>query len=85
MLAAMGVEQVGPVDLHLRTATGTRVVRVEPGVHAYAAGGCRVRLRFDPAADAKPGAIDHSPAGRGWRTLAAQSRTTLPGWSASTA
>ncbi len=29
-VAAMGVEQLGPVDLHLHTATGTRVVRVEP-------------------------------------------------------
>lgn len=35
-LAARGVEQIGPVDLHLQTAVGVRVVRVEPGEHAYA-------------------------------------------------
>ncbi len=35
-LVARGVEQTGPVDLHLQTAVGTRVVRVEPGEHAYA-------------------------------------------------
>ena len=57
---------------------GTRVVRVEPGEHAYAAGGSGSESEFDPAADAKPGAIDHSPAGRGWRTLAAQSSDDAP-------
>ena len=33
---------------------------------------------FDPAADAKPGAIGPSPAGRGWRSLAAQSEEDAP-------
>src|ERR1700683_5738450 len=32
-IAAKGVEQFGPVDLHLHTATAVRVVRVEPGEH----------------------------------------------------
>ena len=77
-IAARGVEQAGPVDLHLRTTTGTRVVRVEPGEHAYAAGGTGSDSEFDPAPDAKPGAIDHSPAGRGWRALAAQSSDDAP-------
>ncbi len=30
-LAAAGVEHVGPVDLHVQTGTGVRVVRVDPG------------------------------------------------------
>ena len=33
---------------------------------------------FDPAADAKPGVVGHSPAGRGWRSLAAQSTDDAP-------
>jgi len=77
-IAARGVEQAGPVDLHLRTTTGIRVVRVEPGEHAYASGGTGSASELDPAADAKPGAIDHSPAGRGWRSLAAQSGDDAP-------
>ncbi len=72
-VAARGVEQAGPVDLHLHTATGVRVVRVEPGEHAYAAGCSGRETEFDPAADAKPGIIGASSAGRGWRSLAAQS------------
>ena len=46
-IAARGVEQLGPVDLHLQTATGVRVVRIEPGEHAYAPGcsGRRDRVR----------------------------------------
>ena len=51
------MEQHGPVDLHLHTATGVRVVRVEPGEHAYASGGCGDETEFDPAADAKPGVL----------------------------
>jgi lysylphosphatidylglycerol synthetase-like protein (DUF2156 family) len=77
-IAARGVEQAGPVDLHLRTTTGTRVVRVEPGEHAYAAGGTGSESEFDPAADAKPGAVGHSPVARDWRTLAAQSSEEAP-------
>ena len=72
-IAARGVEQAGPVDLHLHTATGVRVVRVEPGEHAYAAGCSGPETEFNPAADAKPGVIGPSSAGRGWRSLAAQS------------
>ncbi len=79
-LAAHGVEQLGPVDLHLRTATGVRVVRVEPGEHAYAAGcsGQETETEFDPAADTKPGIVGPTPAGRGWRSLAAQSTDDAP-------
>ena len=72
-MAAKGVEPAGPVDLHLHTATGVRVVRVEPGEHAYAAGCSGPETEFDPAADAKPGVIGPSSAGRGWRSLVAQS------------
>ena len=77
-IAAKGVEQLGPVDLHLHTATAVRVVRVEPGEHAYASGCSGPETQFDPAADAKPGVIGQSPAGRGWRTLAAQSTEDAP-------
>ena len=77
-MAAGGVEQLGPVDLHLQTATGVRVVRVEPGEHAYASGCSGPETEFDPAADAKPGVIGHSAAGRGWRSLAARSTEDAP-------
>ena len=77
-LAAQGVEQLGPVDLHLHTATGVRVVRVEPGEHAYASGRNGPDTEFDPAPDCKPGAIGHSSAGRGWRTLATRSTEDSP-------
>ncbi len=77
-LAAAGVERFGPVDLHLQTATGVRVVRVEPGEHAYASGCSGPETEFDPAADAKPGVVGHTPAGRGWRSLAAQSTDDAP-------
>jgi lysylphosphatidylglycerol synthetase-like protein (DUF2156 family) len=77
-IAAKGVEQLGPVDLHLRTANGVRVVRVEPGEHAYATGCSGPETEFDPAADAKPGAVGQSSAGRGWRMLAAQSDRDSP-------
>jgi lysylphosphatidylglycerol synthetase-like protein (DUF2156 family) len=78
VLAARGAEQVGPVDLHLHTATGIRVVRVEPGEHAYAAGCSGTETEFDPAADAKPGVTGPTSAGRGWRSLAAQSTDDAP-------
>jgi len=62
-LAAAGVEHLGAVDLHVHTGTGTRVVRVEPGVHVYA------RTPEDgPTADAKPGVEDST--GRHWRSVA---------------
>ena len=77
-VAARGVEQLGPVDLHCQTATGVRVVRVEPGAHAYTIGCSGPETEFDPAADAKPGVIGHSSAGKGWRTLAAQSTDDAP-------
>ena len=77
-IAARGAEQHGPVDLHLHTANGVRVVRVEPGEHAYASGSCGEDTEFDPAADAKPGVLGQSPAGKGWRTLAAQSDRDAP-------
>lgn len=77
-LAARGVEHLGPVDLHLRTARGERVVRVEPGEHAYAPGCGGTETEFDPAADAKPGIVGPTPAGRGWRALSAQSGEDAP-------
>ncbi len=77
-IAARGVEPHGAVDLHLHTATGVRVVRVEPGEHAYASGCSGPETEFDPAADAKPGAVGHASAGKGWRTLAAQSDRDAP-------
>ena len=77
-ITARGVEQLGPVDLHLQTATGVRVVRIEPGEHAYAPGCSGPETEFDPAADAKPGAVGHAAAGRGWRSLAAQSHDDAP-------
>ncbi len=77
-LTARGVEHLGPVDLHLHTASGVRVVRVEPGEHAYAAGCSGPETEFDPAADAKPGIVGPTPAGRSWRTLAAQSNEDAP-------
>jgi lysylphosphatidylglycerol synthetase-like protein (DUF2156 family) len=54
------------------------VVRVEPGAHAYTVGCSGPETEFDPAADAKPGVIGHSSAGRGWRSLAAQSTDDAP-------
>jgi lysylphosphatidylglycerol synthetase-like protein (DUF2156 family) len=78
VVAARGVEQLGPVDLHLHTATGIRVVRVEPGAHAYTSGCSGPETEFDPAADAKPGIIGQSSAGKGWRSLAAQSTDDAP-------
>ncbi len=77
-IAANGIEQMGPVDLHLQTTTGVRVVRVEPGEHAYAPGCSGSETEFDPAADTKPGVIGPTPAGRGWRSLAAQSTEDAP-------
>jgi lysylphosphatidylglycerol synthetase-like protein (DUF2156 family) len=77
-MTARGVEQLGPVDLYLHSATDVRVVRVEPGEHAYAAGCTATETEFDPAADAKPGVVGRSSAGRGWRSLAAQADRDAP-------
>ena len=69
-LAAAGVEHLGAVDLHVQTGTGTRVVRVEPGVHAYG------DTHDEPTADAKPGA--GQPVGRHWRTVAQDAPEDAP-------
>ena len=69
-LAAAGVEHLGAVDLHVQTGTGTRVVRVEPGVHAY--GG----PHDEPTADAKPGA--GRSVGRHWRSVVQDSPEDAP-------
>ncbi|HEX4244462.1 MAG TPA: phosphatidylglycerol lysyltransferase domain-containing protein, partial [Acidimicrobiales bacterium] len=77
-LAGMGVERAGGVDLILQTAAGARTVRVEPGEHAYASLISAAESEFDPAADAKPGAVERSLAGRSWRTLAERSESDAP-------
>jgi lysylphosphatidylglycerol synthetase-like protein (DUF2156 family) len=76
--AEIGVEQLGPVDLHAQTASGTQVVRVEPGEHAYTSGCNGPETRFDPAPDTKPGIMGASAAARGWRNLAARSSDDAP-------
>ncbi len=79
-VAAMGVEQLGPVDLHLHTATGTRVVRVEPDSSSLAPGSPvpeRVS-EIPPTADAKPGGADCTPAGRQWRHLCTSAPDDAP-------
>ncbi len=76
--AELGVEQLGAVDLRVHTASGTRVVRVEPGEHAYAAGCEGVESRYDPVPDTKPGVVGASPAGLGWRHLAVRSTEDAP-------
>ncbi|HEY6622479.1 MAG TPA: phosphatidylglycerol lysyltransferase domain-containing protein [Acidimicrobiales bacterium] len=77
-LADMGVERAGAVDLILHTASGVRTVRVEPGEHAYASPSSVTESEFDPAADAKPGAVERSLAGKSWRTLAERSEGDAP-------
>ena len=77
-VADMGVEQAGGVDLNMHTAAGTRTVRVEPGEHAYASPSGATESEFDPAADAKPGAVERSLAGKSWRTLAERSESDAP-------
>ena len=76
-IAAVGVEQMGPVDLHLHTVTGERVVRVEPGQCAQASGEGGPEA-FHPGADAKPGLVAAPPTGSGWRTLAVKSPEDAP-------
>jgi len=65
-LAAAGVEHLGPVDLHVQTGTGVRVVRVDPGTCAT---DTATADPGDRTADAKPGATPTTPAGRHWRSL----------------
>ncbi len=77
-IASNGIEQMGPIDLHLQTTTGVRVVRVEPGENAYAPGCSGTETEFDPAADTKPGVMGPTPAGRRWRSLAARSNEEAP-------
>ncbi len=77
LLARLGVEQLGPVDLRLHTSAGVRTVRVEPGHHA-AAGRTALRAGLDPPADAKPGAVDDARTASGWRVLASQSTADAP-------
>jgi lysylphosphatidylglycerol synthetase-like protein (DUF2156 family) len=70
-LAAAGVEHLGPVDLHLQTGTGLRVVRVDPGQCARSAvrtdAGSAVGV--DPTADAKPGAVQTAAPVHHWYSL----------------
>ncbi|HXA34077.1 MAG TPA: phosphatidylglycerol lysyltransferase domain-containing protein [Acidimicrobiales bacterium] len=77
-LVELGVERAGGVDLVLHTAAGIRSVRVEPGEHAYASPASATESEFDPAADAKPGAVERSLAGKSWRTLAERSEGDAP-------
>src|SRR5664280_2238215 len=77
-IAAVGVEQMGPVDLHLHTVTGERVVRVEPGQCAQASGEGGPEA-FHPGADAKPGLVAAPPTGSGWRPPPGSSGTSGPG------
>lgn len=78
-MATKGVEQRGAVDLHLQTANGVRVVRVEPGENAYAGSrGCAEAGSDAAAPDADAGVTGPSPTGRGWRSLAARSTADAP-------
>lgn len=77
-LVDLGVERADGVDLVLHTAAGVRTVRVEPGEHAYASPARATESEFDPAADAKPGAVERSLAGKSWRTLAERSESDAP-------
>lgn len=77
-LAAAGVEHVGPVDLHVQTGTGVRVVRVDPGSCTPDTGADAVGPSSDPTADTKPGAVATTPAGRHWRSLTPESVEDAP-------
>ena len=79
-LAAAGVEHLGPIDLHVQTGTGVHLVRVDPT-------GCtsttdrtdgNEEAAIGPTADAKPGAVTSTPAGRLWRSLAPESTEDAP-------
>jgi lysylphosphatidylglycerol synthetase-like protein (DUF2156 family) len=79
-LAAAGVERLGPVDLHIQTGTGVRVVRVDPGACASDTGRglTEPAASADPTADTKPGAVATTSAGRHWRSLAPESVEDAP-------
>ena len=79
-LASAGVEHLGPVDLHLVTGTGVRVVRVDPGDCPSSAVLLEERsgTPLRPTADTKPGAVHTSPAGHRWRSLVPQSTDDAP-------
>ncbi len=77
-LAAAGVEHLGPVDLHLQTGTGVRVVRVDPGSCTPDTGVAAAGPSSDPTADTKPGAVATTAAGRHWRSLAPESSEDAP-------
>jgi len=80
VLAELGIECAGPIDLALSTPTSTRVVRIEPGPDAYGSGRpcSAAETDLDPAADSKPGAIAEARAAHSWHTLAARSSTDAP-------
>ncbi len=73
-LTALGVEPFAEVDLRLHTATGVRVVRIEPGEHAYDPDDTVCETRLGPGADAKPGAPGGPLAGNRWRHLAERAK-----------
>ena len=79
-LAAAGVEHLGPVDLHLVTGTGVRVVRVDPGDCPGSAVLPEEQsgTPLHPTADTKPGAVHATPAGHRWRSLVPQSSDNAP-------
>ncbi len=64
-ICALGIERSGPLDLHLQTGTGTRVVRVEPGGCGGGTGDLEVPLPI--AAPSAPGA-GTGGATTGWRS-----------------
>ncbi len=79
-LAAAGVEHLGPIDLHVQTGTGERVVRIDPGACGSddRSDPVPTDATTDPTADTKPGAVATTPAGRHWRALAPESAEGAP-------
>ena len=73
-LAALGVEQTGPVDLRLHTAAGVRFVRVEPGEQSYGPDGAGRPGGPDGAA----ASTDPSVATGVWKNLAGQDEADAP-------
>ncbi|HXW32540.1 MAG TPA: phosphatidylglycerol lysyltransferase domain-containing protein, partial [Acidimicrobiales bacterium] len=67
-MAALGVEHAGPLELHLRTGTGTRIVRIE-------AGGCAAAAA---ATEPDQGPAPGLPAAGGWRALVVGSQPDAP-------
>ena len=81
--AEMGVEAVGPLDLHLHTATGVRIVRVEPGAlgdsdRPVGDEDPAVQRNPDPSADTKPGVLGTGGDAHGWRATALGSSDDAP-------